>query len=313
MILLNSSLHVFLKAYDSEEACLDAIFNIKWPRGFRCPDCSHDDGYRLSNRPRAVQCACCRKQTSITANTIFEDSRMPLALWFMAIYLVANDKGGINALNLAIKLGVRRTTAHRVLQKIRFAMGGRDENITLAGYIELDEAFFGGRSATKSKGLSTFHDKVTVLVMVESENMAAGNLVMKVIPDTKMETLQEAVSKKIDDDPPGHIIRTDALSRHHGLRTLGHHVNMTVMTKEELNTKMACLSLAITHARRFFKGTYHHYCRLHIQNYLDEFCYRWNRRHLKKQLTSHLITACVLHPAVSAKVLKFRPLLSVAA
>ncbi|MBP9092070.1 transposase [bacterium] len=85
------------------------------------------------------------------------------------------------------------------------------------------------------------------------------------------------------------------------------------MTKEELNTKMACLSLTITHARRFFKGTYHHYCRLHIQNYLDEFGYRWNRRHLKKQLTSHLITACVLHSAVSAKVLKFRPPLSVAA
>jgi hypothetical protein len=78
-----------------------------------------------------MQCAACHGQTSITADTIFQDSHMPLPLWFLAIYLVANDKGGISALRLAKELGVRRTSAHRVLQKIRFAMGGREENLTL--------------------------------------------------------------------------------------------------------------------------------------------------------------------------------------
>jgi transposase-like protein len=313
MILINSSLPAFLNTYGTDEACLQAIFDIKWPRGFVCPDCAHNDGYRLTTRPRVVQCASCRGQTSITADTIFQDSHMALPMWFLAIYLVANDKGGISALRLAKEVGVRRTTAHRMLQKIRFAMGGRDENLTLAGYIELDEAFFGGRSPTKSHGKSPFDGKVQVLVMVESENMAAGNLVMKVIPDTKMETLQQVVAKNVDDEPAGHCFRTDALGRHHGIRSLGHYVNMAVMTKAELNTQMACLSLAISHVKRFFKGTYHHFCKLHIQNYLDEFCYRWNRRHLEKQLTSHLIAACVLHPAVTAKVLKIRPPLMAAA
>lgn len=312
MILIDSSLPAFLSAYDTDEACLQSIFEAKWPRGFVCPSCEHNFGYRLS-RPRTMQCASCRRQTSITANTIFQDARIPLPLWFLAIYLVANDKGGISALRLGKELGVNEKTAYSVLQKLRTAMGDRDENLTLAGYIELDEAFFGGRSPNKRQGKSPFDGKVQVLVMVESENMAAGNLVMKVIPDNSMDSIQAVIAEKVDSEPPGHLFRTDALGRHHCIRSLGHLVNMSVMTKEELNTQMACLSLAISHAKRFFKGTYHHFCKRHIQKYLDEFCYRWNRRHLERQLTSHLITACVLHPAAPIKAVKTPPPLATAA
>jgi hypothetical protein len=231
----------------------------------------------------------------------------------LAIYLVANDKGGISALRLGKELGVNRKTAYLLLKKMRAAMGDRDENVTLAGYIELDEAFFGGRAPNKREGKSPFEGKVQVLVMVESENMAAGNLVMKVIPDNQMETIQAVVAEKVDCDPPGQWFRTDGLGRHHGVRSLGHHVNMSPMTKVELNTQMACLSLAISHAKRFFKGTYHHFCKDNIQSYLDEFCYRWNRRHLEKQLASHLITACVLHRAVMARCVKSPPPFAAAA
>lgn len=299
MILIDSSLTAFMKTYDSEEACLAAIYRAKWPRGFVCPYCEHNAGYEL-RKPRMMECASCRRQTSITANTLFQDSKVPLVSWFLAIYLIANDKGGVSACRLEKVLGINRKSASLMLKKIRVAMGDRDKNLTLAGYIELDEAFLGGRSNTKRVGKSPFDGKVEVLVMVESENMKAGNLVLQVIPDSKIATIQDAVKERIDADPPGHTIRTDALSRHHGLRSLGHHVNMTKMSKKELDTKMACLSLAISHLKRFFKGTYHHFCRTHIQSVLNEFCYRWNRRHLKKQITSHLITACVLHVPVIA-------------
>lgn len=303
MILLDSSLLAFLNVYDSEEACLQAIFHAKWPRGFQCPYCKHDDGYRLS-KPRTMQCASCKRQTSITANTIFQDSRVPLRKWFLTMYLVAHDKGGVSASRLAIQLGVRRKTATLLLRKIRFAMGTRDKNLTLAGYIELDEAFLGGRSPNKRVGKSPFDGKVQVLVMVESENMAAGNVVMKVIPDSTLESLRPVIAEKVESDPPGQLFRADALGRHHVVRLLGHHINMSVMSKAELNTQMACLSLAVSHVKRFFKGTYHHFCKLRIQEYLDEFCYRWNRRHFAKTLVSHLITACVLHPAVTANFTK---------
>jgi DNA-directed RNA polymerase subunit RPC12/RpoP len=79
MILLDASLPKFLAAYGDEESCLRAVFDTKWSRGFRCPYCSHDDGYRLSKH-RTMQCASCRRQSSITANTIFEDSRVPLTI-----------------------------------------------------------------------------------------------------------------------------------------------------------------------------------------------------------------------------------------
>lgn len=294
MILLNASLSAFMQAYGSEEACLAAIYRAKWPRGFVCPYCEHNAGYEL-NKPRTVECVSCRRQTSITANTLFQDSKLPLVSWFLAIYLVANDKGGVSACRLEKMLGINRKSASLLLRKLRAAMGDRDRNLTLAGYIELDEAFLGGRSNTRSMGKSPVEGKVQVLVMVESENMKAGNLVLQVLSDSKIMTIQGAVRERIDADPPGHTIRTDALGRHHGLRSLGHYVNMTKMSKKELDTKMACLSLAISHLKRFLKGTYHHFCRTHIQSVLDEFCYRWNRRHLNKQITSHLITACVLH------------------
>jgi len=312
MILLHTSLPSFLKVYGTEDGCLDAVFAGKWPRGFRCPYCDHDDGYRLS-RQRVMECASCGGQTSITANTVFQDSHVPLTSWFLTMYLIANDKGGVSSSRLAELLGVNRKTSDLLLRKIRTAMGDRDENLTLAGYIEMDEAFLGGRSSNRSLGKSPFEGKVQVLVMVESENMSAGNLVLTVLPDAKIDSIKEAVQKRVDDEPGGHMFRTDALGRHHVVRTLGHFLNMSVMTKAQLDTSMACLSLAISHLKRFFRGTYHHYCRKYVQDFLNEFCYRWNRRHFKSRKVNHLITACTLHPAVTAKSPKYRPSILAAA
>lgn len=295
MIHLDLSLPQFVAKYSDEEACLMAIFEAQWPRGYICPYCGHNDGIRLKSRPRVIQCPCCRRQSSILANTIFRNTHLPLTSWFLALYLVAQDKGGDSALRLVEQLGVSQPTAWLLLQKVRICMGDRDEKLTLAGLIELDEAFFGGRRTKKTHSESPFAGKVEVLVMVESENMAAGNLVMKVIPDDSMESLKPVIAAKIESEPPGQHFRADGLGRHHVVCTLGHKITMGPMTKVEQDSLMACVNLAIKHAKEFLKGTYHHFCRMHIQRYLDEFCYRWNRRHLGKAKASHLILACVLH------------------
>ncbi len=118
---------------------------------------------------------------------------------------------------------------------------------------------------------------------------------MKVIPDNSFESIQNVVAERVDDDPPGQLFRgRRPEAEHHAVRLLGHHLNMSVMTKEELNTMMACLSLGcVSHVKRFFKGTYHHFCTTYVQNYLDEFCYGWNRRHIKRNKAQHLLTACI--------------------
>jgi len=183
-------------------------------------------------------------------------------------------------------------------------MQTRDENLTLAGYIELDEAFFGGRSKNRRNRKSPFDGKKTVLVLAESEGQRAGNLVMKVVDSAQYYDLYPVIEKKIDTEPGGHWFRADAWGAHHVVRTFGHRINMSFIPAEKQDESLPCVSLAISHAKRFFKGTYHHFCKIHIQRYLDEFCYRWNRRHLFPQLATHLITACVLHKPVKYSQLK---------
>ena len=132
----------FQKRFASEDDCLEYLEKVRWLNGFRCPNCEHDVGYRLSNR-WLTQCAVCRHQSSVTSGTIFHGTRVPLQKWFWMIYMVAHDKGGPSTLQLAKQLGLYYKTAWHMMQKIRYAMGKRDEQISLAGFIELDEAIIG--------------------------------------------------------------------------------------------------------------------------------------------------------------------------
>ena len=298
MAYVNMTLSRFQKRFSSEESCLDAIFEARWPRGFICPYCEHNDGNRLHSRPRIVECCLCRRQTSITANTLFHRSHVMLSDWFLVIYLFSQDKGGASATRLVTQVGVSVPTAWYMLQRLRFAMSTRDQNLTLAGYIELDEAFFGGRSKSKRKHKPPSDNKMQVLVLVESEGQHAGNLVMKVIDSDSYANLKPVIAQKVEADPPGQWFRSDAWGTHHVVMDLGHHINMLPVSKEEQDRELRCANLAISHAKRFFKGTYHHFCKMHIQRYLDEFCYRWNRRHLFGQLAEHLLTACILRPPI---------------
>jgi hypothetical protein len=132
----------FQNAFGTDEQCEAAMLKMRWPNGFRCPNCEHDDGYEIPTRG-LIQCAVCRHQTSVTAGTIFHKTHLPLTCWFRVIYEVAHDKGGASATRLAAELGRPYKTIWHVLHKIRHAMGRRDEGISLAGLIEVDEAKLG--------------------------------------------------------------------------------------------------------------------------------------------------------------------------
>jgi transposase-like protein len=294
MAYVDLKLPEFQSRFATEEACLQAIFDARWPRGFVCPHCEHNDGYRLASRPRTIQCASCKRQSSITANTIFHRSHIPLGVWFLAIYLVAQDKGGISSKRLHDQLPISYPTAWFLLQRIHHAMSVRDENLTLAGYIELDEAFFGGKTKSKRNRKPPSEGKKQVLVLVESEGWQAGNLVMKVIANDHIEDLKPIIEDKIDSDPPGQWFRSDAWGSHHVVMTCGHRIRMEHVPIDQQDEVLRCVNLAISNAKAFFKGTYHNFCKTHLQRYLDEFCYRWNRRHLFKQLASHVVAACSL-------------------
>ena len=142
------SLLDFQREFGSEEACLRAIFRARWPHGFVCPKCGHNDGTRLSKR-RAIQCSCCRAQTSITSGTLFHKSKVPLVYWFWLIFLMTQDKGGISTMRAAKLLGMHYTTVWNMMHKLREAMADRLNGPLLSGYVEIDEAYFGGKSRRK--------------------------------------------------------------------------------------------------------------------------------------------------------------------
>lgn len=131
----------FQDAYRTEDDCLDALFKLRWPNGFICPNCGHDCGYKLSCG--LYQCAVCRHQASVTSGTIFHGTKIPLRKWFWIIFEVAQDEGGASSSRLTVQLGMYQKTVWYILQKIRHAMGSHDQHVSLAGLIELDEAIIG--------------------------------------------------------------------------------------------------------------------------------------------------------------------------
>ena len=136
----------FQRRFRTEVACRKHLFKLKWPDGFRCPICGHHEYFNLPKR-QLFQCKSCGHQTSVTADTIMHRTRTPLRKWFWAIYLVANDKRGLSALQLSKKLKVSYFVAWSMLQRIRRAMKERDSSYELKGVIEIDEAFFAVLSA----------------------------------------------------------------------------------------------------------------------------------------------------------------------
>ena len=285
----SASLFDFQKKYKSEADCLNAIMEMRWPEGFRCTKCNFRSGYRL-HKKRAIECASCRHQISITANTMFHKTRIPLLTWFWMIFLIAQDKGGISALRLSKLLGMHYSTVWHVLHKIRIAMSQRDSKvIKLVGIIELDEGFF-GRKKHKSQ----------VLVMIESKNGHSGKLVMKRIFGTMVnKSAVKNVVQECVDTRYRYKFVTDRAGAHNILEKMGHHLEAHLSTPESAAEKLPFVHLAISLAKRFLLGTYHGIKKKHLQNYLDEFCYRYNRRFQESRLYQSLIKACVLGIPVS--------------
>ena len=280
----SATLFDFQSKYKTEADCLNAIVRLRWPDGFRCIKCNYRGGYKLNTR-RAIECASCRHQISITANTVFHKTRVPLLTWFWIIFLVCQDKGGVSAMRLAKLLGMHYSTVWHILQKIRTAMSQRDDKvIRLSGLIELDEGFF-GRKSPKSQ----------VLVMIESKDGRSGNLVMKrILGTTASQPEIKRVVEEYVDARFRHRFVTDCAGAHNVLVKLGHRFEAHLSTPESAAEKLPWVHRAISLAKRFLLGTYHGIKRKHLQKYLDEFCYRYNRRFQESRLYESLIKACVL-------------------
>ena len=260
--------------FSTEEACRAYLRRLRWPDGFRCPRCTGRKAWPASDL--LWECAGCHRQVSVTAGTIFQDSRLPLALWFRAVWWVTSQKNGVSAMGLQRVLGLKSyKTAWTMLHKLRHAMvrPGRDR---LQGRVEVDEAFVGG-DEEGVHGRQT-ESKAMIAVAVEEDGDGIGRIRMRRIADASAESLMPFIEDSVQ---PGSVIHTDGWRGYHPLKTreYGHVVTSLRRQAEPAWELMPRVHLAVALLKRWLLGTHQGgVSAQHLDAYLDEFTFRFNRR-----------------------------------
>ena len=260
--------------FSTEEACLSYLSGLRWPEGFRCPRCRGSKSWTSARG--LLTCATCGHQASVTAGTIFQGTRKPLTTWFRAIWWVTSQKTGASALGLQRVLGLASyETAWSWLHKLRRAMvrTGRDR---LSGVVEVDEGYLGG----VEKGLDgrKAHGKATIAVAAEEDGEAIGRIRMRRVPDVSSQSLEGFVTASVE---PGSVVHTDGWSGYNGLRALGylHAVTKLAGARETASEAMPRVHRVVSLLKRWLLGTHQGaVSHEHLDYYLDEFTFRFNRR-----------------------------------
>ena len=290
------SLLEWQKKYGTEKACIQTLTKVRWPQGFQCPACGSTKFSFVSTR-RLYQCSHCRHQVSITADTLFHATKVPLVKWFWAIYLTASDKGGVSALRLSKQIGVSWVTARNVLKKIRIAMAHRDSIYRLQNLIEFDDVFVGGKRAGK-RGRGA-QGKKPVLVAVETRTKGAGFVAMKAVDTITKKTVRSFLRFHLKS---GQTVKTDAFPALNAVAE-NHSHKKKVTPPKKASEWLPLVHIMIGNMKTFINGTFHGVSSEHLQEYLDEFCYRFNRRFWEPELPLRLLNACLAH--VPVKIAEF--------
>ncbi len=263
----------FNRRFCDEGSCLDYLFSIRWPNGFRCSSCGHDE-YWKSRRSLYICCEC-EHQHSVTAGTIFHGTRKPLLDWFKAIWWFSTQKTSTSAVNVQnqLSLGSYRT-AWQWLQKLR-ACTVLPSRKKLGGTVETDEVAIGGEQSGK-RGRGAEH-KTMVAVAVERDGKKLGRLRMEMIGDASANSLDFFVLKNIS---VGSIIKTDGWNGYNHLEYLGYGHKITLQSKtDDKDSVVPGVHLIASLVKRWILGTFQgRFDPRFLQRYLDEFVFRFNRR-----------------------------------
>ena len=259
------------RRFSTEEDCRKYLFALRWPDGFICPRCGGRRAWAMSRM--LVLCAKCRHQASVTAGTVFQDSHVPLPVWFRTMWYVTSQKSGLSAINLWRIMGLGSyKTAWSILHKLRRAMvrPGRDR---LEGVVEVDETYWGGKEEGVIGRLTK--DKAIVIVAAQEDGGGIGRVRMRCIPDVTKASLHGFIAESIE---PGSTIRTDGLNAYLGLNGYVHDrkVQSGQKGREHLMPKV---HLVVSLLKRWLLGTHQGAIgQGHLDDYLNEFVFRFNRR-----------------------------------
>lgn len=266
----------FERRFATEQACREFLVQVRWPDGFVCRACGKGLGW-LTGRGR-FRCLACRAETSVIAGTIFQDTHLPLMLWFRAMWCIVSQKNGASALHVQRMLGIRSyKTAWAMLHKLRHAMvrPGRDR---LRGIVEADEAYYGGAEEGVD-GRQTF-DKAIVAVAAEVDGKGIGRIRLRQIPQVDQKSVHAFIREAVE---PRSTLLTDGHSAYKNLLEYVHQP--TAQIRQPAGTYVLPRAhRVIALFKRWLLGTHqgavsHEY----LDYYLDEFTFRFNRRTSKSR------------------------------
>jgi transposase-like protein len=269
----------FHHRFPDDEACLRYLVETRWPDGFRCPGCDSANARLLATRG-VWQCRACRRQTSATAGTVLHRTRQPLTAWFTAAYLMTSLKPGISALQLQRQLGLASFgTTWILLHKLRRAMVNPDRR-RLAGTVEVDETWIGGKQTDLKGGRQRRGRKALLVgVAVERRETSLGRLRLEVLPDASHLTLGDFIARNVE---PGSTIVSDGWQGYTGLEpALYTHLPLSQVAMRRAGMEpdaVPGVHRVISNLKTWLRGTHHGVGADHLDHYLDEFVFRFNRR-----------------------------------
>jgi transposase-like protein len=267
--------------FSSEKECRDYLMRVRWSEGFICPRCGVlGEPWRLAKG--VLKCRACRRKTTVTAGTAFEDIRKPLRTWFQALWFVTSQKHGVSALGLQRVLGFGSyQTAWSWLHKLRRVMVRPDRDL-LSGEVEVDEIFVGGHGfgAASRKKLGRGSEKTLVAVAVETTGGRFGRIRLRRVRQSTRRELHAFVQENV---AKGATVSTDGWQAYYGLESLGYTHQATVFhgrpNKADAHILMPYVHRVAGLLKRWWLGIHHGAIEpQHIDYYLDEFTFRFNRR-----------------------------------
>ena len=297
------TLQQFDEWFSTENKCLAYLRHLRWPNGFVCPECGHDSGYQLSTG--LTRCKSCRKDISVLHGTTFHKTRKPLKVWFQAMWYVTSQKFGGSALGLKRVLGLGSyQTAWSWLHKMRLAMvrQGREK---LCGHVEIDETLIGGERHGGKRGRGTEGKDIVVIAVEIIDPKGFGRVRMKRIANASSMSLIPFICENV---ALGSKIRTDCWGSYNGLENIGYvHEKVNIsQSGDPAHVLMPGVHRVSSLLKRWLLGTHQGaVCSQHLDYYLDEYSFRFNRR---KSAARGMLFYRLLQQAVEIRAITYKEL-----
>ncbi|EGQ9107936.1 IS1595 family transposase [Vibrio parahaemolyticus] len=283
------SLPRFFAKFGTETQCQAHLFRLRWPTGFLCPHCGHDKYCKLNGRA-LFQCNRCHHQASLTAGTLFAKTKLALTTWFLAIYLITQEKNGISSLELSRQLGISYNATWRLKHKLMQAMKERDDRVPLDGYIQLDDAYWGG-VRRGSKGRQAKGKQPFVAAVALNEQYHPIKMRFSAVKGFQTAELTQWAEKRLT---PKSLVLSDGLACFRGVKAAGalHHPTVTGGGPDCVeHPYFKWVNTMISNVKNAMHGTYHAIRLKHLPRYLAEFSYKFNRRFQLAYMIDRLLCA----------------------